>query len=58
VTDGVAQHIMTTKVVVDDQAAGRQRDAATADRMAAQHMQMIGDLLAKAIVAKLPAKFS
>jgi hypothetical protein len=50
-------HITTTKTVVDDQAAGKAAVAANADRMAAQHMQTIGDPLAKAIVAKLPAKF-
>ncbi|MEA2588024.1 MAG: hypothetical protein QOH66_951, partial [Actinomycetota bacterium] len=54
----VTEHITTTKAVVDDQAAKKQPDAAKADRMAGQHMQKIGDPLAKAIVAKLPAKFS
>ena len=58
VTGLVADHITTTKAVVDDQAAKKQPDAAKADLMAAQHMQKIGDPLAKAIVAKLPAKFS
>jgi len=58
VTGLVADHITTTKAVVDDQAAKKQPDAAKADRMAGQHMQKIGDPLAKAIVAKLPAKFS
>ena len=58
VTGLVTDHITTTKAVVDDQAAGKQPDAAKADLMAAQHMQKIGDPLAKAIVAKLPAKFS
>ena len=57
-TSLVSEHITTTKAVVDDQAAHKQPDAANADRMAAQHMQMIGDPLAKAIVAKLPSKFS
>ena len=54
----IADHITTTKAVVDDQAAKKQPDAAIADRMAAQHMEMIGDPLAGAIVAKLPAKFN
>jgi hypothetical protein len=58
VTGLVTEHITTTKAVVDDQAARKQPDAAKADRMAGQHMQKIGDPLAKAIVAKLPAKFS
>jgi len=58
VTGLVTDHITTTKAVVDDQAAKKQPDAAKADLMAAQHMQKIGDPLAKAIVAKLPAKFS
>jgi hypothetical protein len=58
VTGLVTEHITTTKAVVDDQAAKKQPDAAKADRMAGEHMQKIGDPLAKAIVAKLPAKFS
>ena len=58
VTGLVTDHITTTRAVVDDQAAGKEPDAAKADLMAAQHMQKIGDPLAKAIVAKLPAKFS
>jgi hypothetical protein len=58
VTGLVTEHITTTKAVVDDQAARKQPDGARADRMAGQHMQKIGDPLAKAIVAKLPAKFS
>jgi hypothetical protein len=58
VTDLVKQHILTTKAVVDAQAKGDWTAAAAADRMAGQHMEMIGDPLAKAIVAKLPAKFS
>ena len=57
VTGLVTAHITTTKAVVDAQAAGDAAAAATADRMAAQHMQTIGDPLAKAITAKLPAKF-
>jgi hypothetical protein len=58
VTGLVTDHITTTKAVVDAQAAKKQPDAAKADRMAGQHMRKIGDPLAKAIVAKLPAKFS
>ncbi len=50
--------MLTTKAIVDAQASKDAKAAAAADRLAAQHMQMIGDPLAKAIVAKLPAKFS
>ncbi|HEV7810526.1 MAG TPA: hypothetical protein VGO64_08000 [Candidatus Limnocylindrales bacterium] len=57
-TDLTKEHILTTKAVVDAQATGDWKAAAGADRMAGQHMEMIGDPLAKAIVAKLPAKFS
>jgi len=57
-TNLVKEHVLTTKAVVDAQAAGDFKAAAAADRTAGQHMEMIGDPLAKAIVAKLPAKFS
>ena len=57
VTALTAEHVTTTKDVVDAQGAKNAADAAAKDRLAAQHMQMIGDPLAKAIVAKLPAKF-
>jgi uncharacterized membrane protein YqgA involved in biofilm formation len=50
-------HVLTTKQVVDDQGAKNYAQAANDDRTAAQHMEMIGDPLASAIVAKLPAKF-
>ena len=60
----LGDHITTTKAVVDAQAADAKASTATsatavatADRMAAQHMEMIGDPLAKAIVASQPAKF-
>jgi hypothetical protein len=58
VTDLVKEHVLTTKAVVDAQATGDWTAAGAADRMAGQHMEMIGDPLAKAIVAKLPAKFA
>jgi hypothetical protein len=57
-TDLIQEHVLTTKAVVDAQAKGDWTAAAAADRTAGQHMEMIGDPLAKAIVAKLPAKFS
>jgi hypothetical protein len=57
VTDLTKMHITTTKLVVDTQAAGTYPDAATDDLAAWHHMQMIGDPVAAAIVAKLPAKF-
>ncbi len=58
VTSLVKDHVLTTKAVVDAQASGDWTAAAAADRIAGQHMAMIGDPLAKAIVAKLPEKFS
>ena len=57
VTTLTTEHVVTTKAVVDAQGSKNAADAAAKDRTAAQHMQMIGDPLAKAIVAKLPAKF-
>jgi hypothetical protein len=56
-TSLTTEHVLTTKAVVDAQGKGDQMAAATADRMAAQHMEMIADPLAAAIVAKLPDKF-
>jgi hypothetical protein len=60
--DAVAEltkhHVLTTKDVVDAQGAKDVAGAVQKDRAAAQHMEMIGDPLAKAIVAKLPAKFA
>ncbi len=58
VTSLTTEHVTTTKAVVDAQGAADVAGAAQKDRLAAQHMEMIGDPLAKAIVAKLPAKFS
>jgi hypothetical protein len=52
-----ADHVQTTAAVVDAQGAAKPKDAADADRHAAQHMQMLADPLAKAIVVKLPSKF-
>ena len=57
-TSLIKEHVLTTKAVVDAQAKKDWTAAAAADRTAGQHMEMIGDPLAKAIVAKLPAKFS
>ncbi|MEO7665345.1 MAG: hypothetical protein ABIV26_09485 [Candidatus Limnocylindrales bacterium] len=57
-TELVTHHVLTTKAIVDAQAAKDWTAVANADRAAAQHMQEIGDPLAKAIVAKLPTKFS
>jgi hypothetical protein len=56
-TSLTTEHVLTTKAVVDAQGKGDQMAAAAADRMAAQHMEMIADPLAAAIVAKLPDKF-
>ncbi len=57
-TSLITDHVLTTKAIVDAQAKGDFAATAAADRMAGQHMAMLGDPLAKAIVAKLPAKFS
>ena len=51
------EHILTTKAIVDAQATMDWTATAAADRMAGQHMEMIADPLAKAIVAKLPDLF-
>jgi hypothetical protein len=56
-TDLTTEHVLTTKAIVDAQGAGDAEAAAAADREAGMHMQMIGDPLAKAIVAKLPDMF-
>lgn len=57
VSDLTLHHVLATKAVVDAQAADDMTTAADADRTASEHMQMIADPLATAIVAKLPAKF-
>jgi hypothetical protein len=58
VTALVEEHILTTKAIVDAQATGDWAAASAADRTAGQHMQMIADPLAAAIVAKLPDMFA
>ena len=57
VTDLVTEHVLTTKAIVDAQAGDDLAKVAAADRLAGQHMAMIADPLAAAIVAKLPDKF-
>ena len=57
-TDLITQHVLTTKAIVDAQGAGDAKAAAAADRKAGQHMAMLADPLAGAIVAKLPDKFA
>jgi hypothetical protein len=57
-TNLIKDHVLTTKAIVDAQATEDWTAAAAADRMAGQHMEMIGDPLAKAIVAKLPDMFA
>ncbi|GAC1332235.1 MAG: hypothetical protein NVSMB17_11130 [Candidatus Dormibacteria bacterium] len=57
VSDLTKTHVLTTKDVVDAQGAKDAAGAANKDRAAAQHMEMIGDPVAKAIVAKNPDKF-
>jgi hypothetical protein len=58
VSDLTGQHVVGTKAIVDSQAMKDWTAAARDDRAAAQHMEMIGDPLAAAIVAKLPQRFS
>ena len=53
----ITDHVLTTKAIVDAQGAGDAEAAAAADREAGQHMAMLADPLAAAIVAKLPDKF-
>ena len=53
----ITDHVVQTKAVVDAQAGDDAEAAAAADQTAAQHMQMIGDPLAAAIVAALPESF-
>ena len=53
----IKTHVLTTKAIVDAQGKKDWTAAAAADRAAGQHMEMIGDPLAKAIVAKVPDKF-
>lgn len=58
VADLVKTHVLTLKEVVDAQAAKDQVKAYTALRKAAEHMKMVADPLAEAIVKKFPEKFS
>jgi hypothetical protein len=58
VTGLTKEHVLTTKAVVDAQGAKDFKGSGQKDRAAAQHMQMIGDPLAAAIVQKLPQRFS
>jgi len=53
----IKEHVLTTKAVVDAQGTKDYTAAAKADQTAGRHMEMIGDPLAKAIVAKVPDKF-
>jgi hypothetical protein len=53
----ITEHVLTTAAVVDAQGAGDAAAAAEADRTAAQHMRMLGDPLAEAIVAAQPESF-
>ncbi len=53
----ITEHVLTTAAVVDAQGAGDAAAAADADRTAAQHMRMLGDPLAEAIVAAQPESF-
>ena len=54
----ITDHVLTTKAIVDAQATEDWTAASAADLEAGDHMQMLADPLAKAIVAKLPEKFA
>jgi hypothetical protein len=51
-------HVLTTAAIVDDQGAKDFAKAASDDRTAAKHMQMLADPLGAAFVKKFPAKFT
>ncbi|MGI8999901.1 MAG: hypothetical protein ACR2GO_09370, partial [Candidatus Limnocylindria bacterium] len=53
----ITEHVLTTKAIVDAQGSGDAAAAADADRDAAQHMRMLGDPPAEAIVAAQPESF-
>jgi hypothetical protein len=53
----IGDHVGTTKAVVDAQKAGNWEAATNADRTAGQHMQMLADPLAEAIVVSKPDSF-
>lgn len=57
VTDLVTAHILTTKAVIDAQAAKTWPVAFMNTRAAFKHMQMLADPLAKAIAVKVPALY-
>ncbi len=54
----IKEHVLMTQAVVDAQGTKDYAAAAMADQTAGRHMEMIGDPLAKAIVAKVPDKFN
>jgi hypothetical protein len=54
----VKTHVLTLKSVVDAQASGDAKQAYTALRDAAMHMQMIADPLTDAIAKQFPGKFA
>jgi hypothetical protein len=63
-TQGVTEHVLTTKAVVDAQylaqttpSAANSTSVVEKDLAAGKHMEMLGNPLAIAIVTKLPAKF-
>jgi hypothetical protein len=55
--EGIQEHVDTTIAIIDAQGAGDAAAAAEADRAAGQHMKMLGDTLAPAIVAAQPESF-
>jgi hypothetical protein len=57
VADLVKHHVVTLKAVIDAQATKDPAKAYSAMRAAAEHMQMIADPLAEAIVKQFPDRF-
>ena len=57
VADLVKSHVLTLKDVIDAQAAGDQPKVYTSLRAATDHMRMIADPLAEAIVKQFPDRF-
>lgn len=58
VAELVKTHVLTLKEVIDAQAAGELAKAYTALRSAADHMAMIANPLADAIVKQCPTRFA
>ncbi len=58
VSNLIRDHVLTTKDAVDAQAGSDAGAAALKDRTAARQVEMLGDVLAAAVVRELPGKFA